>query len=386
MNARESRKIRKTGAANITAGSRKHRSTPFKKVAGTSSLYRYVGADGSVKDGSYYMIAKFNGSRSPVKECLNTTDLALAKRKVLSAKQRRKTGAGDITLKALAEHYKVARNGKNQKTIQWVINKLEDKCPFYGTIVRKILPGDISKFVSGLHLNPRSNNLFFQTLKGVFEEGVINAYLERNPMDALKKALRKKAPRKLPHIPTSEEFQAVLKAIREQKFSDTAKASGDLVKFLGTAALGVAEANHLDWRHIDFTAGRMRIVRKKTQVHFDVPLYPDLKRLLLRLHEEAGKPKTGKVFKVSNPKIAIATACKNLKLHNYTARNFRQMGIVNLLRARVDYKLVSKWQGHRDGGMLIINTYSEVISATDTDYEKEQLQRLENTLGEKQPS
>lgn len=376
MNTPPTNRSRKVGTSSITAGATKRQSTPFKKVSGTSSLYRYVGSDGDVKDGSYYMIAKFKGSRSPVKECLNTTDLALARRKVLSAKQRRKTGAGDISLRALAETYKSGRNGKNQKTIQWVLNKLLKECSFYDSIVRKILPSDISKFVSALKLEPRSNNLFYQTLKGIFEEGVINAYLDKNPMEALRKALRKTTARTLPHVPTKEDFQAILKTIREQKFSDTAKASGDLVEFLGTAALGAAEAANVDWRDIDFAAEKMRIQRRKTKVYFDVPLYPDLKPLLERLHKEANEPKSGRVFKVANPKVAIGTACKSLKLPNYTARNFRQMGIVDLLRAKLDYKLVSKYQGHRDGGMLIITTYSEVISKSDTDYEQEQLRRL----------
>ncbi len=376
MNKPPPNRSRQVGASGIAAGATKRHSTPFKKVAGASSLYRYVGLDGSVKDGSYYMIAKFKGNRSPVKECLNTTDLALAKRKVLSAKQRRKTGAGDITLMALGEAYKAGRNGKNQKTIQWVLNRLERECPFYGTIVRKTLPIDISKFVSGLKLEPRSNNLFFQTLKGIFEEGVINGYLEKNPMEALKKSLRRKGGRKLPNAPTPEEFDAILKEIRGQKFADTAKASGDLVEFLGTAALGVAEAANLDWRDINFKTERMRIERRKTKVYFDVPLYPDLKPLLERLHKEANEPKSGKVFKVVNPKVAIKKACERLDLPHYTARNFRQMGVINLLRDKLDYKLVSKYQGHQDGGVLIISTYSEVISKNDSNYEEEQLKRL----------
>jgi integrase len=376
MSTPPTNRSRKVGASGITAGATKRLSTPFKKVSGASSLYRYIGYDGAVKNGSYYMIAKFKGSKTPVKENLNTADLALAKRRLLEAKQRRKTGAGDITLMALADSYKSGRNGKNQKTIQWVLNKLEKRCTFYGTMVRKILPSDISKFVSGLKLEPRSNNLFYQTLKGIFEEGVINGYLERNPMEPLKKALRKKVSRKLPHVPTQEEFEAILKAIREQKFSDTAKASGDLVEFLGTAALGAAEAANLDWRDINFKTEKMRIQRQKTKVYFDVPLYPDLKPLLERLHKEADEPKSGKVFKVTNPKKSIATACDTLDLPSYTARNFRQMGIMNLLRDKLDYKLVSKYQGHRDGGMLIVTTYSEVISQTDSSYEQEQLQRL----------
>jgi integrase len=367
---------RKVGASGIAAGATKRQTTPFKKVAGASSLYRYVGSDGSVKDGSYYMIAKFKGSKTPVKESLNTTDLALAKRKLLAAKQRRKTGAGDITLMALGEAYKAGRNGKNQKTIQWVLTRLERECPFRGTVVRKILPTEISRFISGLKLEPRSNNLFFQTLKGIFEEGVINSYLEKNPMEQLRKALRKKENRKLPKAPTKEEFHAILKQIREQKFSDTAKASADVVEFLGSAGLGVAEAANLDWRHVDLKNEWMQIQRRKTGKYFEVPIYDELKPLLERLHSEANNPSTGKVFKVENPKVAMASACKKLGFPHFTARNYRSMHIIALLRDGLDYKLVSKYQGHQDGGMLIITTYSEAISKNDGSYEQEQLKRL----------
>jgi hypothetical protein len=81
------------------------------------------------------MIAKFKGSKKPVKVKLNTTDLALARQRLLAARQRRKTGAGHITTMALADHYKSGRNEKNQKKIQWVLNKLEKRCSFYGTVV-----------------------------------------------------------------------------------------------------------------------------------------------------------------------------------------------------------------------------------------------------------
>jgi integrase len=121
----------------------------------------------------------------------------------------------------------------------------------------------------------------------------------------------------------------------------------------------------------------MNIQRQKTKVYFQIPIYPALKPLLVELHNTSGTPKTGKVFKVTNPKKAIATACRVLGYPHFTARNFRQMGIVELLRSGIDVKLVSRWQGHQDGGVLIMNTYSQVISETDSDYELDQLKRLE---------
>jgi hypothetical protein len=38
---------------------------------------------------------------------------------------------------------------------------------------------------------------------------------------------------------------------------------------------------------------------------------------------------------------------------------------------------VAQWQGHRDGGKLIMDTYSEVISDDQQAYEEQQLKKLE---------
>ena len=36
------------------------------------------------------------------------------------------------------------------------------------------------------------------------------------------------------------------------------------------------------------------------------------------------------------------------------------MFITRLIEKRVDVKAIAKWQGHRDGGKLILDTYSHV--------------------------
>ena len=42
--------------------------------------------------------------------------------------------------------------------------------------------------------------------------------------------------------PTFDEFKAIVASIREQKYSDTAEESADLVEFLGLSGLDLAEA------------------------------------------------------------------------------------------------------------------------------------------------
>lgn len=54
----------------------------------------------------------------------------------------------------------------------------------------------------------------------------------------------------------------------------------------------------------------------------------------------------------------------------------RQFLIGRLWKAGVDRILIAKWQDHRDGGKLIIDTYTEVFGDDDSAYEKQQLAKL----------
>jgi hypothetical protein len=54
----------------------------------------------------------------------------------------------------------------------------------------------------------------------------------------------------------------------------------------------------------------------------------------------------------------------------------RQFLIGRLWKAGVNRKLIAKWQGHRDGGKLIIDTYTEVFGDDDSAYGRQQLAKL----------
>ena len=308
---------------------------------------------------------------------METGDLDFAKKKILDRKKWLKGKKGERTLMQLACDFKDATT-KNQKHAIWVINHLK-KCPFANQSVQKISKDEIARFIKSLNLGTRSTNLFYERLKAVFDWGVPD-FLEENPMSEVKyrKQIRKKVVRKKPNAPTLEEFAQIVNCIRNQKFSDTAQDSADLVEYLGLAGQGVAEANSLDWSHLDFSGRlpKISVQRKKTQEFYIVPIHPDLMIFLQALHSRRGKPKSGKVFKILNPKKAIDSACAKLNLKKYTARNFRQMNIIHNLRSGVAAKIIAKWQGHQDGGVLIMNVYSEVISENDLEYEINEVKKI----------
>ena len=87
-----------------------------------------------------------------------------------------------------------------------------------------------------------------------------------------------------------EDFKAIVESIRSQKYNGhDAEESADFVEFLRLAGLGKGEAagarrqSDIDWKREKITT-----FRHKTKSGFAIPLYPQLKPLLLhRRHERA---------------------------------------------------------------------------------------------------
>jgi len=84
------------------------------------------------------------------------------------------------------------------------------------------------------------------------------------------------------------------------------------------------------------------------------------------------------VFSMKDGKKGLSAATKALGLPPFSQRDLRGMRITHWLRNLVDLKVISQWQGHSDGGILILSTYSEVISESNTAAEQEAISRVEN--------
>jgi len=114
-----------------------------------------------------------------------------------------------------------------------------------------------------------------------------------------------------------------------------------------------------------------------------VPIYPKLRPLLERMAAEAGSGflPDERVFKIQDAKRAINGAMARLNkksagLPHFSQRNFRQMAIKHLLRSGVDVQLIAEWQAHRDGGKLIMDTYSQGFDSSDAEYRRQQLEKV----------
>jgi integrase len=158
--------------------------------------------------------------------------------------------------------------------------------------------------------------------------------------------------------PTFLQFQAIVSDIRAQHLNAEREQSGDFAEFLGLAGLGQAEASSIRRSDVDLDTGSIFVKRRKTGVGFHIQVYPQLRPLLEKLC--AGKAHDERLLGMDDARKALANACKRLGYAPFSQRSLRRMFITRAIERGVDVKVIAEWQGHRDGGKLILQTYSHV--------------------------
>jgi integrase len=337
----------------------------WARIKREHGLYRYN------PSGQYFARVRFKGKLYRKK--LNAGDLALAKRKLREFKndlKRTDATKGNTSFAKVLDDYAETLTGakttlENKRAI---VAKLKqtwfgiDSLP-----LRTVKPSQVTAWLSK-HYGDKSASSFNQALT-VCRDALSMAVNDRIVIESPAKGLKYRKPAKpIRTTPTFGQFRAIVENIRNQRFSADAGESGDFVEFLGLAGLGQAEASSLTRADVDLDAGRFICHRRKTDTGFLVPVFPQLAPLMEKLCK--GKKPHERLFTVYGARKAIANACKRLgfvrelpdgrMVAQFTHRSLRRMFITRCLERGIDVQTVSRWQGHRDGGKLILATYSHV--------------------------
>lgn len=360
----------------ITAGKRTRQQLVRTQV---QFLYRHC------TSGLYYCLKKHRGKRR--EHSLKTYDFALAKRRMkewIDNLDKVDASVEKTTFRQLLEKWKAMRQGKalkTRKTDQSTLNQFVKTWAHDLDIqVSKILPSHLNEWLA-LHegrLKNVSYNGYVAFLKQVFQIAVADRIIAISPHEGIRTPW-KKPQKPVRRVPTLEQFQMIVTDIRGQKYSPDAESSADFIEFLGMAGVGQAEAASLTWGDVDWELDRINFKRHKTQARYHVPIYLHLKPFMERLWKKNAPnvSDSQRVLKISDGKKALQASCQRLGLPNFSQRNIRQCLIMRLWKAGVDKKLIAKWQGHQDGGTLILDTYTEVLGDDDAEYEKQQLGKLQ---------
>jgi integrase len=337
---------------------KKDKNGAFQKVG--ECLYRYS------PNGVYYARIKVDGKE--IRQSLGTTDRNLANRNLTKLKQDQRQidrSQGKLTLRELCDRWLETIQNSKPKTLEqktYIVERIAEHWPTGNLVqVGKIKPSDCDLWLARCAQKSRngfsasSRNAHVQILKEVFALALRDKMILESPAAHLKYIKREK-PIRL--TPTWEQFKAIVENVREQVFNADAQDSADFLEFLGLAGLGQAEASSLSRADIDLDAGRIITFRHKTSIGFAIPIFPQLCPLLERRCEV--KASHEKIFSIADAKHALANACKRLGFPAFNQRSLRRMFITRAIEKGVDVKVIAEWQGHRDGGKLILDTYSHV--------------------------
>jgi integrase len=339
---------------------------------------------------SYWGVKKMNGKR--IVHALDTADRKTADGKLsewLADLKKVDPGNRDMTLAMLLKKYEAARTDiahSTQVGEQGRIAKFRELFPLpMETLVARVHNSDIAAWVGlvGKNKRPSTRNQYRAFVRTLFDFAVSDAVIVKNPFDPkiIRTAKREPVTRL---IPSPQEFEQIIAEIRQPSWTlEKGKRGGqrpmyqhdsaDFAEFLGRAGVGQAEAGSLTWADIDEEREVIHYLRKKTKRAFNTPIFPWLKPLLARLRAAAGPNPHGPVFKVKDVKKALHGATERLGLPHFTQRNLRAMRIKRLWEQGVDVKVIAQWQGHRDGGTLIMTTYTQVFGSNAESYERAQL-------------
>lgn len=333
-----------------------NRSGTLKRVA--RGLYR------STASGVYFAHVRIHGKL--FRESLHTTDRQLANRELADFRKKKlkvDPKLAKLTIEELCDRYAETLahlSASSIKAKKGILARIKSDWPQGPlTSLKAIKPSDCEKWLSiqAKRIGRSHYNAYLQLLRDIFRFAVRDGMLAENPAAHLK-YLKRERPLRL--TPTWEEFHAIVANIRAQVFNADAQSSADFVEFIGLSGLGRAEAAALTWDDIDFEREQIITFRHKTRTGFAVPLFPQLRPLLERLAlRRSGEPNE-RVLSIRDAKKAIAGACRRLKLPPYSHRAFRRMFITRAIEKGIDVKVIAEWQGHRDGGKLILDTYSHV--------------------------
>jgi len=225
------------------------------------------------------------------------------------------------------------------------------------TQVAKIKPTDIKLWLARYTFGPVSRNRHLELLKQILQSAVGDGMIITSPASGIK---RVKLSKPIRRTPTFDEFKAIVESIRSQKFNGhDAEESADFVEFLGLAGLGQAETSTLTKADINWGRNTITTFRHKTATGFEIPIYPQVRELLDRRTRELKNPGDC-LFRIKGAETAVRNASRRLNLPHFSLRSFRRMFITRAIERGVDVKVIAQWQGHKDGGKLILDTYSHV--------------------------
>ena len=332
-----------------------HSNDLWTRIKRKPGLYRYN------PSGQYF--ARVRRSGKLYRQKLGTHDLEYAKRKLDEFRrdlERTDHSKGATSFAAVLDRYESTLTGapstlKDKRATILAIKTLFAGCA--SQPLRNLAPSRFEAFLADRYgrLKASTYNSALTLVRSALDLAVRDRIIAENPVRHLKYR-RRETPVRL--TPTFEQFRKIIAEVRAQPFNADALDTGNFLEVMGLLGLGQAELSALRRSDIDLAAARIYVKRQKTGQGFFVPIYPQSRDLIENLCR--GKRHNERLFKLGDARKSLAGACERLGYAPFTQRSLRRMFITRCIELGVDVKCIAQWQGHRDGGKLILDTYSHV--------------------------
>ena len=320
----------------------------------------------SLQECSRHVFRPSQGSRQANQDAPSRpTDSALAKRRLADIARRKRTGwptKGTMTFDQLAERW-LAFMKSDLRPASWkrLTSIVRVVKPFFtGLPVRSIGQRQIEawKIKRGAAVSARSFNYEREVLRRLFEyaRGIPCASSWTIPQIDIKK--RKVGSQRMV-IPRRNNFGRWWKPCAQEP---RVKMRGGFRRIPRLLRLRLGEATQVRWRDVNFEAefaarDRRRAGHEESRSANDSAFPAAASMLEWRMDDSHAREQ---IFSAGLSKTALDTACEKAGLPHFGHHAMRHFFCSNAIEAGCDFKVIAGWLGHKDGGVLVAQTYGHL--------------------------
>jgi integrase len=328
------------------------------------NLVRYQG-------GTIYLRAKVHGK--VIRVSLETSDLRIAKIKrddrLSKLRAAASSKAANPKLRTIGDAIAILRERiVNQPHLEPptvvfyrdMLDVLADTLPVV-TLAKSWTAADASRWwksIAGRFHAQRANNVLGMAKR----MGKLMLELAARTDDPTAGLKRVAIPETVIVIPSRVEIEAIVKSIRDQRKA-WSEASANLVEFLAFSGCRISQARAITWENVeaDWLVFQSGVKGTKGAATRRLPINPPLMAVLARLRAATGQESpTGRIFQNSSPRWSLDNACDRLGIPRIRVHDLRHFFGSYAIESGVDIPTVAKWLGHKDGGRLLLKTYSHI--------------------------
>jgi integrase len=232
------------------------------------------------------------------------------------------------------------------------------------TDVRKVSERDCQEWLVRFQrqYSPSVVNNAIGTLRAMFSEAVNSGARFSNPAANLSRVPIR--PKRL-ELPSREEFLRFVEEILTAGARQS-KDCANLVRFLAYSGLRIGEAKFVTWGDINLARHQLHVrgdpitATKNGETRY-VPMIPELEQMLIELrNERSSEPASSTIMRVFECQNSMTHAAAKIGMKRITHHDLRHLFATICIESGVDIPTVSRWLGHKDGGVLCMKTYGHL--------------------------